>query len=244
MQVIHPSGIALIAGGPEERRRFIDWGLFYAQPQFHRLYADYNKVLRQRNALLRLQAADSEFAVWNAQAAALSAQITALRRIYLAELIPVLQPVIQDFLPQFTFDFNLYPGYEEGVDLRLQMAQNLEKERVLGYTSAGCHRADLKIKSNSISAGATLSRGQLKLLVCAMRMSQSVLLKQQTNRSCIFLIDDLNAELDHSSQAVLLSQLACCRNQVFITSLTPELQLPQGSRKQVIKLEDGHLVPS
>lgn len=244
VQVIHPAGIALVTGGPEERRHFIDWGLFYARPQFHRLYSDYNRVLRQRNTLLRLQAPDADFSVWNEKASDLSAQITALRRDYLSELIAVMQPVIHEFLPQFTFDFNLHPGHEEGVDLRLQMAQNLEKERVLGYTCIGCHRADLKIKSNSISAGATLSRGQLKLLVCAMRMSQSVLLKQQTNRSCIFLIDDLNAELDQRSQAVLLSQLACCRNQVFITSLTPELQLPSGSRKQVIGLEGGRLVPS
>lgn len=244
VQVIHPQGIELITGGPEERRHFVDWGVFYTVPHFSRLYSDYMRALKQRNGLIRLDAPDSEFAVWDAQLAKLSLEITQLRRKYVADLKAVLEPIVADFLPQFTFDFNLSAGFDEGADLSAQMAQNLEKERVLGYTSIGCHRADLKVKSNSISAGATLSRGQLKLLVCAMRMSQSLLLKQQTERSCIFLIDDLNAELDKRSQHLLLTHLARCRNQVFITNITPELQLPADSNKICIELEDGRIVSS
>lgn len=92
---------------------------------------------------------------------------------------------------------------------------NIEKDRVLGYTFYGCHRAELRIKCNNFSASETLSRGQLKLLVCAMRLSQGYLLKHQVGKNCIFLIDDLSSELDANSRMLLLNELKECDSQVF-----------------------------
>ena len=130
------------------------------------------------------------FAVWDDMLCELSLQITQLRQNYIAALDEALQTITGDFLPDFKLSFELSSGCENGVSMRSALASSLEKDRVLGYTSQGCHRADLKVKSNALAAGAMLSRGQLKLLVCAMRMAQSLLLKAQTGRSCIFLIDD------------------------------------------------------
>ena len=244
LQVIHPQGSDLITGGPELRRRFLDWGVYYAQPQFKHLYSQYCRALRQRNMLLKSNAPASAFAVWDEQLTYLSCRIDDLRQNYLSALNEILLTVVNKFMPDYQLSFELHKGAENGLSMRSALSANLEKERVLGYTLSGCHRADLKIKTDSLAAGATLSRGQLKLLVCAMRMSQSLLLKQQTNRSCIFLIDDLNSELDQRSQEILLGYLEQCRNQVFITNIAPDPLFREMSKQKFLALEDGAALPS
>lgn len=243
VQVIHPQGIELLTGGPELRRHFMDWGVYYAESSYKQLYAQYVKVLKQRNALLKTNVPADHFAVWDDMLCELSLQITQLRQNYIAALDEALQTITGDFLPDFKLSFELSSGCENGDSMRSALASSLEKDRVLGYTSQGCHRADLKVKSNALAAGAMLSRGQLKLLVCAMRMAQSLLLKAQTGRSCIFLIDDLNSELDRHSQEVLLTHLEQCRNQVFITNIVPDLLFSDLSRQKIIALSAGRLVP-
>lgn len=188
----------------------------------------------------------SEFAIWNEQIAELSEKITQKRLDYLKNLQLVLQEIIEQFLPNFKLKFELYFGWDKGSDLRSQLAQNLEKERGLGYTLYGCHRADLKIKNHNLAAGATLSRGQLKMLVYAMRLAQGMLLKQQTQRSCIYLIDDLNSELDENSQRRLLNTLLECQHQVFISNIQSDFRntlIPHGrSDIKVFSLDQGRLV--
>ena len=241
IQVIHPQGTDLITEGPEIRRNFIDWGVYYIEPSFKDLWFNYRRALKQRNILLKKNASDLEIEVWDELLGSLSEKIDELRLNYLEKLSIILQEQCQQFLPQFNLNFELNSGWKKDLSLRSLLAQSLEKDRVLGYTYYGCHRADLKIKANSISAGATLSRGQLKLLVCAMRLSQGLLLKQQTGRSCIYLIDDLNSELDINSQKILLNNVKQCNSQVFITNISREMMLPNDVEVNYIGLNNGFL---
>lgn len=75
-------------------------------------------------------------------------------------------------------------------------------------------------------AGAVLSRGQMKLLACAMRMAQGRLLHDSTGRSCIFMFDDLGSELDVNSQHLILERIAGLDAQVLITSISSDMRLP------------------
>lgn len=188
----------------------------------------------------------SEFSIWNEQIATLSEKITEKRLAYIKNLQVILQEMIELFLPNFKLKFELHFGWDKGLDLREQLAYNLEKERGLGYTLYGCHRADLKIKNHNLAAGATLSRGQLKMLVYAMRLAQGRLLKLQNHRSCIYLIDDLNSELDANSQRRLLNTLLECQHQVFISNIQSDFRnilIPHGrSDIKVFSLDQGHLV--
>lgn len=283
VQIIHPQGVELITKSAEVRRAFIDWGVYYTDPEFKQLWLQYRKTLKQRNTLLRrdapkrrLTAPCSDFApqlaagmqglqgegsltlnaslahnfgfdelgVWDEALARLSEQITQKRQAYLEQLQVILQEIVGQFLPDFRLKFELNQGWEKGQDLRVLLAQNLEKDRGLGYTLYGCHRADLKIKNNNISAGATLSRGQLKMLVYAMRLAQGMLLRQLTNRTCIYLIDDLNSELDDRAQRILLDTLVSCQHQVFISNIQQELLFPSDtSQCKVFNLESGKVVP-
>lgn len=302
VQIIHPQGVELITKSAEVRRAFIDWGVYYTDPEFKQLWLQYRKTLKQRNTLLRrdgpkrryqspfsdftpqlnegisgLQGEASltfnaalasnlgfeqqnfgcdkhgfdqpnfgfdEMGVWDEALARLSEQITQKRQAYLEQLQVILQDIVGQFLPDFHLKFELNQGWEKGQDLRVLLAQNLEKDRGLGYTLYGCHRADLKIKNNNISAGATLSRGQLKMLVYAMRLAQGMLLRQLTNRTCIYLIDDLNSELDDRAQRILLDTLVSCQHQVFISNIQQELLFPSDtSQCKVFNLESGKVVP-
>lgn len=284
VQIIHPQGVDLLTKSAEMRRAFIDWGVYYTDPEFKQLWLQYRKTLKQRNSLLRRLtpkrrpdcASDysssaltalqgdahltlhdawaqggsafgggfTELSVWDEAVARLSEQITHKRLAYLERLQVILQEIVGQFLPDFRLKFELNQGWDKGQDLRHLLAQNLEKDRGLGYTLYGCHRADLKIKNNNLSAGATLSRGQLKMLVYAMRLAQGMLLRQLTNRTCIYLIDDLNSELDERAQRILLDTLVQCEHQVFISNIQQELHFPSDQSKcKVFTLDRGKLVP-
>ena len=85
-----------------------------------------------------------------------------------------------------------------------------------------------------------LSRGQLKLLMCALRLAQGEHLMVQKNRHCIFLIDDFASELDESKRALLAERLQSSGSQVFVTAISQEqLQQMQPSQQRIFHVENG-----
>lgn len=227
VQVIHPQGINLIIEGPELRRNYLDWGIYYTIPEYKKIWMDYRKLLNSRNAVLREKQDLSFIEFIDEPLASLSEQISNYREKYLENLMPILTKKLSVFLPDYSFEFSYSKGWEKGLQLRSVLQLNIEKDRNLGYTFYGCHRADLKIKTNNFNASELLSRGQLKLLVCAMRLAQGELLKQQANKRCIYLIDDISSELDDRSRSLLLSDIRDSDNQVFITNIAKDIKIPE-----------------
>lgn len=227
VQVIHPQGINLVLEGPELRRNYLDWGIYYTLPEYKKIWSDYKRLLNSRNALLRDKQDLSYLEFIDNPLSELSENISELRENYLESLLPILSEKLSLFLPDFSFEFSYSKGWEKGISLSSVLALNIEKDRNLGYTFYGCHRADLKIKTNNFPASELLSRGQLKLLVCAMRLAQGELLKQQANKRCIYLIDDISSELDERSRSILLQDLRKSDNQVFITNIAKDIKIQE-----------------
>ena len=225
VQVIHPQSYELIMGSPDTRRQFIDWGVYYSMQDYKNLWNKYRKILVQRNSLLKSKASREEIVVWDDLLCEYSEQITKYRKEYLKEFNEIFSEKIKKFLPGFSINCSLSQGWDSRSNLRSLLSLNLEKDKVLGYTFYGCHRADLKIKSCQQAASDILSRGQLKLLICAMKLSQGSLLFRQKGRRCIYLIDDLTSELDCLSRKLLLNDLSGFSNQVFITNIAGDLDL-------------------
>lgn len=80
--------------------------------------------------------------------------------------------------------------------LSIDSGKNFERDQQLGYTFSGPNKADLRIKVNATPVEDVLSRGQLKLMVCALRVAQGQHLTELTGKQCIYLIDDFASELD------------------------------------------------
>ena len=97
------------------------------------------------------------------------------------------------------------------------LESNYQRDVALGYTTAGPHKADLRLRCGNVPVQDALSRGQLKLLVCALRIAQGVHLREQVNKQTIYLVDDISSELDTNKRQVLIDQLVDTQAQLFLS---------------------------
>jgi DNA replication and repair protein RecF len=93
---------------------------------------------------------------------------------------------------------------------------------MLTYTAHGPHKADFRIRADGAPVEDTLSRGQLKLLMCALRLAQGEFLTRQNGRRCLYLIDDFASELDDARRGLLASRLKATESQVFVSAISAE----------------------
>lgn len=220
MQLIEPETFKLLASGPSYRRQFIDWGVFHVEQSFFPCWQRLNRCLKQRNRLLRRGKIErAELLAWDQEFAALAESITRQREAYIAQL----RPVFNDFLgalvdlPGLAIDF--YSGWNVKLPLLDTLAEMLTSDCRRGFTQVGPHRADLRVKYLEHNAGEVLSRGQQKLVICALKIAQGYHFSKLTGRPCIYLLDDLAAELDGTHLDRLCQMLATLNCQLFITSV-------------------------
>ena len=230
IQTIDPDAFRLLDAGPQYRRQFIDWGVFHVEHTFFKDWQAFNRCLKQRNKLLRhARIADSERRAWDREFAQIANKINDQRQAYVDRLLPVFQQLLADLTDlSEDVEIRLYPGWDQrkaSIDEYLQLS--LERDIKQGFSHYGPQRADLRIKYQGVLANDILSRGQKKLVVCALKLAQGLLFSQGTGRSCIFLIDDLAAELDERHRTALCQLLAGMNCQVFITSVDRD-SIPQG----------------
>ena len=219
LQFIHPESFTLLSSGPKLRRQFIDWGVFHVEPDFFQVWGKLTRLLKQRNAILKSGKGYSQLAYWDKEFAIQGSTIAQMRGNYLEQLNPIIKSAMADFLPEYEFDIRYHQGWEHDVDLAELLQQNFMRDQQLGYTSFGPQKADIRIRANGVPAHDILSRGQLKLAVCAMRLSQGLFLSQHSNKRCTFLIDDFSSELDASKRKLLAQYLIESKAQVFVTAI-------------------------
>ncbi len=222
MQLIHPDGFELLTGAPVHRRAFIDWGVFHFEPQFYAVWARLKRLTKQRNALLRQQTDRQAFHYWDAELVSLAKQIDLWREKYVEKWIKKATALCDVFLPEHSITFSYSRGWDKETDYAQLLEKNFERDQQLGYTQSGPHRADLRLRIANIPVNDVLSRGQLKLLVCALRLAQGQQLTQDKGKQCIYLIDDFASELDSQRRTLLIEQLKQIGAQVFMSAINPE----------------------
>lgn len=221
VQLITPESYLLLSGGPKNRRSYLDWGVFYHDPLFYSNWSRIKRILKQRNSALKQCNAYKELQVWDNELCLLSEQISTQRADYFKKLQPIIEQTIADFLPEFTINCQFFCGWDKkNKSLADYLSDNFIRDKQLGYTSAGPQKADLKIKINNLPANDVLSRGQLKLLVYALRLAQGLFLNAVDHKQCVFLIDDFSSELDRTKQAVLAKHIIDSNAQVFISAIS------------------------
>jgi DNA replication and repair protein RecF len=219
VQLIQPKSYRLLDAGPQLRREFLDWGIFNHNRNFLPNWRRFNKALQQRNVLLKSRQL-KQIAAWDKELIEYGQQVNLLRCNYIQSLEPVFLEIANYFLDSGATTLKFNPGWDETQSLELILKAELEKDIRYGFTHSGPHRADFLTYYNKRLAKDYLSRGQQKLLMLALMLSQVKLLNQDAQNSCCILIDDLTAELDTVNRLKLLEYLSLLGCQVFMTATT------------------------
>ncbi|WP_028116965.1 DNA replication/repair protein RecF [Ferrimonas senticii] len=222
LQLISPESFSLLLDGPQARREFIDWGAFHSDPQFMLVWSRFRRLLKQRNQLLRQQAPARQISIWDQQLVQYGQWLTDARKRWVNSLNEALEGIINQFLPDVPIRVSFSQGWDSKTELQQVYSAGLQRDLQLGYTVSGPHKADLRLRVDNLPAQDGLSRGQQKLLVCALKIAQGLVLSQQQQRQCVFLVDDLASELDQQRRTLLLEQLQQTGSQVFVTAIEPE----------------------
>ena len=219
---LHPDSHQLITAGPENRRHFMDWGLFHVEQSFFQVWKNYRKALSQRNAALRSHQDDSFCSLWNQALVENAEKIDQFRSNYLEKLNERLVIFAQQIFPQSIISLEYKKGWAEDVSYQSHLEKSLFKDREKGFTQSGPHRSDIKIKLDNKSAQTAISRGQQKKLVALLRLAQMDLFSEHTDRRCVLIYDDLPAELDADNRRILMQILSGMQVQLFVTAIESE----------------------
>ena len=288
--LIDPSTMDMLEQGSASRRQLLDWLVFHMKQGFHPQWIAYQRLLKQRNSLLKQRrhlthVQLAELRAWDKGLSTHAALIHHYRETIFEAWQPYFSESIAQLLPAYAEQLSLSynAGYDTSIALDIQLNERLEQDLQLGYTRIGNHRADIHVHWRSIAseqratdkknasfevnestklpvlkeqAANILSRGEKKLLITALRLSQLPLLLNVKNNSDlarsdaklnatpVVLLDDITAELDERAIEILLATLAQLPCQVFMSSLTDSI-LPMineyWSEPKVFHMKQGEI---
>jgi DNA replication and repair protein RecF len=211
-------GLTLLTGAPEGRRRLLDGTLFHVEQGFLALWKRYAHLLRQRNSGLRRGILSTDKA-WRHELAQAGEQLTQARGSVVgryAEKLRQLAPAISPNLAEVEMAFRA--GWDRRESLQAALEKNAQSDAAQGFTQVGPHRADVRFNADGATASEVLSRGQMKLLLVALKLSQGQIIEEASKMPPLYLIDDLPAELDEAHCASVCAQLRGGR-QVIMTAV-------------------------
>ena len=198
--MIAPADSALITGGSEERRKFMDTVIMQYSPPYLEALIRYDRALKQRNALLK-QEVEPEPAVMDVieeMMAENGALIYEERRQFAEAFEPIFLELYRRFSGEASETVSMaYVSHGERGDLRPQLKQWREKERIVGYSLHGVHKDDLELSLNGYAVKREASQGQQKTYFIAMKLAQFVFLKGKGEQTVpLLLLDDIFDKLD------------------------------------------------
>ena len=224
LQVIDPDIHELVAGGPENRRRYIDWIAFHVEQPYLASWRRYRRALKQRNAALKSGDTRIDLDSWDRELASLGVSVDVARQRMLEITAPALEELGEAFLGS-----EVSMDYARGWSLERELLEALragrERDYQFGSTQSGPHRGDLKLRYDERQARKLVSRGQQKLLACALILAATDVVQTHLEKPLTLLIDDPAAELDSDSLTRLMVAVANLGAQVVATTLEPDRPL-------------------
>jgi len=238
-----PGSHALVSGGGEPRRRFLDWGLFHVEHDFLNLWRRYSRALKQRNALLKQGGSPRMLDTWDHELAEAGEPLTGRRQQYLDRLQDRAVAVAADVAPQLGIEgLMLSPGWRRHeFSLADALLLSRDRDRQAGYTSVGPHRADWSVQFSAIHGREALSRGQAKLTALACLLAQAEDYAAQRGHWPVIALDDLASELDRTHQARVIGRLLKAPAQLFLTATETPSALQNGVPITRFHVEHGQI---
>ncbi len=226
--IISPADRDLIVEGSETRRKFVDSVISQLDTSYLLELIQYQKILNQRNALLKYFALNQVFekdtlSIYNEQLNSLGQRIFEKRKEF-----------ITDFIPIFNKHHQAITGSEEKVqlvyesslfekDLLTLLEENLSKDRTLHFTSVGIHKDDLSFEIDGFPIKKFGSQGQQKSFLIALKLAQFEFIKKQSGVKPILLFDDIFDKLDETRVEKIIEMVNNDTfGQLFISDTHPE----------------------
>jgi DNA replication and repair protein RecF len=236
VQAIDPEVHRLVEGGPQERRRYVDWGVFHVEPSFVDHWRRYQRALRQRNAALRTHQPPAVVHAWDPELIDAGQLVADYRSRYMETLVPHVAAVSARLLGE-PVTIALNQGWSADRTLGEATVASRARDAERGLTHSGPHRADVSVRFGGALARDRVSRGQQKLAAAALLLGQLRCDAEQGSEVAALLVDDPAAELDAANLARLLGEVIDLPAQLFVTALEPENpclgHLPAGRRFHV-----------
>ncbi len=239
IQLMNDESSRLVFKEPDLRRKFLDWLVFYTKNNYHNLWRDFNRALKQRNNILKKP--DAQVMTILSPLDAVFADLSEKIKIARQSVWHKFEPIWQQMFDNLGLDSGIKPEirlfHGWSGDLRAKLAENINHDLKFRTTGCGPHRADLLFLINGVAAKDVLSRGQGKVLSLAMVLARAKFIKINAEREgfvSILLIDDLSAELDEANIKKIIQGLLSLKKdvQICITGTGKEALLDIWSDKE------------
>ncbi len=243
-----PTDLALVKGAPQERRRFLDKHLVDLDPQLMPILVDYNKALRNKNALLKRGVSDPRMLdTWNVLLANTALKIHQAR----LEVLKALQEIAGEIYSRFsasdgalslalkssTFPADT-PVTLEGALQRFEHVR--DRELQFRASTIGPHRDDILIELGGNSARSFASQGQSRTIVLSLKLGVLELLERIRSEAPVILLDDVESELDSGRREALESLIRSHQSQIFVTGTSnPDSNLRAGREALELQIDGG-----
>ncbi len=241
--VFTPDDLALVKGGPQHRRDYLDDALVAAYPFRLELRQNVEKILRQRGSLLRQSGGYlsreivSSLDVWDAQLSIVGEELICAREALLTQIAPLANAAFRDLTrTEDSLELEYLRSFEGTLADALKLSRQDDARRAM--TTIGPHRDDFAIRVGPLDARTRVSQGRQRCATLALRLAAHGAVREAAGTSPVLLLDDAFSELDEATARALFEELP--KGQAILTTAGP---LPPGAKPVlIIRVADGELV--
>ncbi len=212
-----PQDLEIVAGSPEVRREFMDGDISQLSGSYYNLLQRYNKILLQRNRLLKFEKdreqLERQIGVWNEQLASTAALIVKTRKSFIEKIKEPAKEAMK-YISQNRDTLEIeYVGVKGTSSAEIKeeylksLKYNLDRDIELGYTTIGPHREDIYFGLNKKDARSFSSQGQKRSIVLALKFAEMEIFEKEMGEPPVLILDDVSSELDAPRQRKLFEKM-------------------------------------
>ena len=242
--IFSPDDLDIVKSDPSVRRDFINRELCQLKPNYYNALINYNKLIKQKNILLKDINKDINLLdILDAQIAKYGALIVKYRKSFCSELDNISKKIQSDLTKgkeniEIKYLSNIENLNEEEIFLKILNNRNKEIEK--GYSIIGPHRDDFDIFINNINVKKYGSQGQQRTCSLTIKLSEIEIIKKETGTEPILLLDDVLSELDNERQNLLIEKISDI--QLFITTTEIPRQYKEKKDINIVKIKEGKII--
>ena len=239
-----PDELNLTKGSPNARRKFLDIALSQMSPKYYHILRRYNKVLEQRNNLVKRMrfttdnSAKETLFVWNEKLAEYGMAIIEYRKNFVEKLYQFSKEIHREISGE-KFEIRYKTAFVTKDEFKEKLNNSIDKEIEQGFTLYGPHRDDFDIYTDGKDLKTYGSQGQHRSAVLALKLAQADMVYEDTGEYPVLLLDDIMSELDSERRAYLVGKIK--NKQVIITCTdADETGITDGAN--LIHIDNGKVV--